>query len=136
MKTNRLKIGEKANDSRIITEADILDFARVSGDYNPIHVDKDKASKSIFGHQIAHGMLVASSISAILGCKYPGEGTIYLEQNLKFLKPVYIGDTCDSTVTVSEIINEEKGIYKLTTVVNNQHGEIVVDGYAVIKYIG
>ena len=88
-----IKVGQKASISRKITEKDILDFANIVGDFNPIHVDEKFAKKSIFKGNIAHGMLTASLISAVLGNKLPGPGYIYLKQELKFLKPVFPDDT-------------------------------------------
>lgn len=127
-------IGSKASFTKTITEYDIYAFAGVTGDFNPVHIDEEKAKKSPFGHRIAHGMLTGGLISAVLGNQMPGEGTIYLEQNLKFIAPVYIGDTCTACVKIAEILNQEKGIYKLETKVVNQNGAIVSDGYAVVKY--
>lgn len=80
-------------------------------------------------------MLSGSFISTVLGTKVPGPGTIYLEQNLKFRKPVYINDTVTARVTVCEIINSEKGIYKLETTITNSSDEIVTEGYAIVKYV-
>ena len=81
-------------------------------------------------------MLSGSFISTVLGTKMPGPGTIYLEQNLKFKKPVYINDTVTANVVVTEIINKEKGIYKLDTTIVNNSNEIVTEGYAIVKYVG
>ncbi len=130
-----LKIGQSASFTKRVTEKDINAFAEVSGDFNPIHMNEEVAKKSVFGRRIAHGMLSASFISAVLGMYLPGEGTIYLGQNLQFLKPVDIGDEITTTVTVAEAINPAKGIYRLETVCVNQRDEIVIDGDAVVKYI-
>ena len=83
--------------------------------------------------RIAHGSLISGMISAVIGMKLPGAGTVYLEQDSRFLKPVYIGDTVTAIVEVAEIINRTKGIVKLKTYVNNQDNECVVDGFAIIK---
>lgn len=131
---NRINKDDTASFSKTITEHDVYGFAGISGDFNSAHINQIEAEKGPFGKRIAHGMLVGSLISTVLGTKLPGNGTIYLEQNLKFKRPVYIGDTVTATVTVSEIINKEKGIIKLDTIVCNQEGEIVVDGYAVVMY--
>lgn len=128
-----LEIGESAFFAKTITESDVNIFAGISGDFNPIHINALKAEKSIFGKRVVHGMLVGSLISTVIGTKLPGEGTIYLEQDLKFLKPVYIGDTCVANVEVIEKIDEDKGIYRLATGVKNQAGEDVIDGFAVVK---
>ena len=130
-----LEIGKSATFTKKITESDINAFAEVSGDFNPIHVDEEAAKKSVFGRRIAHGMLSASFISAVLGMYLPGEGTIYLGQNLKFLKPVDIGDEITAKVTVAEVVNEDKGIYKLSTQCFNQKEEMVIDGEATVKYL-
>lgn len=135
MEKKILEIGSTALFAKTITEYDVYTYAGVTGDFNPVHINEEEAKKSIFGHRIAHGMLMGGLISTVLGNKMPGEGTVYLEQNLKFTAPVYIGDTCTACVTVTEILNREKGIYKLETRVVNQHGQIVSQGYAVVKYI-
>lgn len=129
-----LHIGLTACVSKTITEADVYSFAELSGDYNPVHMDKEAAQKSIFKKQIAHGILVGSLISNILGMQLPGPGAIYLEQNFKFLKPVFFGDKVTAYAEVAEIINESKGIYKFKTYIRNQAGDMVLDGYAIIKY--
>lgn len=129
-----IQIGQKASISKTISESDVYCFAGLVGDFNSAHLNQVFAEKNIFGNRVAHGMLVGSLISAVLGTKLPGEGTIYLEQNLKFKKPVYFGDTVTATVTVDEIINSDKGIYKLNTIVENQKNEVVIDGYAVVMF--
>ena len=130
-----LEIGKSATFTKKITESDMNTFAEVSGDHNPIHVDEEAAKKSVFGRRIAHGMLSASFISAVLGMYLPGEGTIYLGQSLKFLKPVDIGDEITTKVTVAEVVNADKGIYKLSTQCFNQKDEMVIDGEATVKYV-
>lgn len=135
MKKRILEIGSRASFTKTITEYDVSAFAGITGDFNPVHVNDEAAKESPFGRRIAHGMLTGSLISTVLGMKMPGEGTVYLEQNLKFTAPVYIGDTCTAKVEITEILNEEKGIYKLDTKVINQNGMMVSDGYAVVKYL-
>lgn len=134
MEKQILEIGRTASFAKTITEHDIYAYAGLTGDFNPVHVNEEEAKKSVFGHRIAHGMLTGGLISTVLGNKLPGEGTIYLEQNLKFTAPVYIGDTCTACVKVAEILNREKGIYKLETEVVKQDGQVVSEGYAVVKY--
>lgn len=129
-----LKIGMKGSFSKTITEYDIYSFAGITGDFNSIHINEEEAGKTVFGHRIAHGMLAGSLISTVLGNKMPGPGTVYLEQDLKFKAPVFIGDTCTAAVCVSDILNSEKGIYKLDTQVINQKGIIISEGFAVVKY--
>lgn len=127
------RIGENVQVSKTISETDVYLFAGISGDFNPVHVNKVEAEDSIFGKQIAHGFLVGSLLSNAIGMRLPGPGTIYMEQDMKFKKPVHIGDTVTAKLEVSEILNEEKHILKLTTQVVNQHGDLVIDGYAVVK---
>jgi 3-hydroxybutyryl-CoA dehydratase len=127
-------IGTKATLSRTITEDDILHFAAVSGDYNPLHLDAEYARRSLFGERIAHGFLVGSLISAVLGNNLPGPGSIYLGQTLRFLAPVHIGDTITVTVSVAAL-REEKRIVTLLTECTNQHGLLVVNGEATVKYL-
>lgn len=129
-----LEVGQCASFGKTITEADISTFAGLTGDFNPIHINVIEAEQSKFGKRIAHGMLSASFISTVLGMYLPGKGTIYLSQSLRFLEPVFIGDTVMAQVTVTEIIDEEKGIYKLKTECVNQDRKPVIDGEAVVKY--
>lgn len=100
--------------SKTITEADLIMFAGVSGDTNPIHLDQDFASRSIFEGRIAHGMLTASLISTVLGTKLPGPGAIYITQNLRFLAPVRISDTVIARVAII-MLNKDKGRVTLET---------------------
>lgn len=122
--------GQSASITRHVTAEDVEAFARVSGDVNPVHLDANYAAKTRFGKRIAHGMLAVSYVSAVLGTRFPGPGTIYLSQNVSFLKPVFLGDTITATVTVSKY-RPEKGILTLVTECTNQNGEKVVDGQAV-----
>lgn len=129
-----LSIGHTEAFSKTITESDVYLFAGLTGDFNPLHINEEEAKKSAFKTRIAHGMLSGSFISTVLGTKLPGPGTIYLEQNLKFKKPVFINDTVTANVTVSEILNIDKGIYKLDTRIYNSDNELVTEGYAVVMY--
>jgi 3-hydroxybutyryl-CoA dehydratase len=130
-----ITVGDTASMSKTVTEADIVNFAGVTGDFNPVHVDAEYASGSLFKERIAHGMLAAGYISAVLGMQLPGPNAIYLGQTLDFKLPVKIGDTVTVTVTVAEK-RDEKRILKLDTVVTNQRGQVVVSGGAVIKKVG
>ncbi len=130
-----IKVGDEASLSRTITEAHIVNFAGVTGDMNPIHVDAEYAKQSMFGERIAHGMLMAGLISAVLGTQLPGPNSIYLGQDLKFVAPVKIGDTIKVMVSVTEK-RDDKKIIKLRTTASNQRGEMVIDGSAVIKKLG
>ncbi|WP_425804214.1 MaoC family dehydratase [Desulfitobacterium sp. Sab5] len=130
-----MKVGDSASLSKTVTESDILTFAGLTMDFNPVHVNAEYAKESIFKERIAHGMISAGFISAVLGTTLPGPNSIYLGQELKFTAPVKIGDTVTATATITEK-KDEKRILKLKTVVTNQRGEVVVDGSAVIKKIG
>lgn len=127
----QISMGDSASFTKTVTECDIILYAGISGDFNPAHVDAESAKNSMFGQRIAHGMLSAGFISNVLGTQLPGPGTIYLGQELKFVKPVYIGDTVTATATVVERI-EEKNRLKLETVVKNQRGEVVITGMATV----
>jgi 3-hydroxybutyryl-CoA dehydratase len=129
-----IKIDDEASLARTITEAHIVNYAGITGDMNPVHVDAEQAAQSIFGERIAHGMLVAGLISAVLGTQLPGPNCIYLGQDLKFVAPVKIGDTVKVVVTVTDK-RDEKRIIKLQTTAYNQRGEMVIDGSAVMKKV-
>ena len=103
-----LELGMSASVSRTVSEADILMFAGVSGDTNPVHLDQEFAASTMFGGRIAHGMLSAGLISAVFGTRLPGPGSIYLSQTLKFKAPVKIGDTVVARVTVKELKTEKR----------------------------
>jgi len=103
-----LQPGMTATFAKTVTEADILLFAGVSCDINAVHLNEEYAKTTMFGSRIAHGMLTAGFISAVLANKLPGPGTIYLGQTLKFKGPVRIGDTVTTTVTVREVIVAKK----------------------------
>ena len=126
-----IKLGDSASFTKTVTEADITLFAGYSGDFNPAHINAVEAEQGMFHGRIAHGMLSAGFISAVLGMYLPGPGTIYMGQELRFVKPVYIGDTVTATCTVVERI-EEKNRLKLETVVTNQKGESVITGFATV----
>ena len=106
-------------------------YAGITGDLNPAHINQVEAEKTMFKGRIAHGMLTAGLISAVLGMQLPGPGTIYLAQELKFLAPVKIGDTVKAQVEVIEIIEEKKRV-KLRTTCTNQEGTLVLDGVATV----
>jgi len=126
---HELKIGDSAQISKTITEADIELFARATGDFNPVHLDQAYAEKTMFKGRIAHGLLSVGLLSSILGNILPGHGTIYLSQEVKFLAPVRIGDTITAGVEVIELISE-KNRAKFRTTCINQDGILVVDGIA------
>ena len=126
---HELKVGDSAQISKVITEEMIKDFAKASGDFNPVHLDQAYAEKTFFKGRIAHGLLSVGFLSAILGNILPGYGTIYLSQEVKFLAPVRIGDTLIARVEVMELI-PEKNRAKFRTTCMNQDGKLVVDGVA------
>jgi 3-hydroxybutyryl-CoA dehydratase len=130
-----IKVGDDASFAKTITEADIVHYAGITGDFNPIHIDAEYAKQSAFGERVAHGMLVSGLISAVLGTMLPGPNSIYLEQDLKFRAPVKIGDTVTAVVTVTEK-HDNKRLIMLRTTVSNQRGKVVVDGSAVMKKVG
>ncbi|MEW6350237.1 MAG: MaoC family dehydratase [Thermodesulfobacteriota bacterium] len=123
------KVGDTASTSRTITQEDIERFAELTGDHNPVHLDEEFAKKTRFGRRIAHGMWGASLISALLGTRLPGPGTVYLSQSIKFQAPVYAGDTITATVTVTKI-REDKPILTLDTTCTNQDGKMILTGEA------
>ncbi|MCR4673074.1 MAG: MaoC family dehydratase [Lachnospiraceae bacterium] len=131
MTINEMKIGDSASFTKTVSETDVYLYAGITGDLNPAHVNEAAASQTMFKGRIAHGMLTAGFVSAVLGTMLPGPGTIYLGQELKFKKPVHFHDTITATCTVSEMLTE-KNIVKLTTVCTNQDGEVVLDGVATV----
>lgn len=126
---DELSIGQSASLTRQVTSDDIKAFAMVSHDYNPAHLDSDYADNTQFKGVIAHGMWAAGLISALLGTKFPGVGTIYLNQSLSFRRPVQVDDTLTATLTVSDK-NDDKHWVTLDCQVTNQDGKAVVTGQA------
>lgn len=126
---HEMKIGDSASFSKTITDFDVKMFAGITGDFNPVHIDKEFAKNTPFKDRIAHGMLVASLFSTVFGTQLPGEGAIYTGQELKFTKPVYLEDTITATVTVTEL-DVEKNRVVLETIATNQNGEVVIKGFA------
>jgi len=122
--------GMSASIAKTVTEADIILFAGVTTDVNPAHLDEEYAKNTVFGGRIAHGMMSAGFISAVLGTRLPGPGTIYLSQTLKFKAPVRPGDTVTATVTVKEV-NVAKNRVTLDTVCT-VGGKVVVEGECVM----
>jgi acyl dehydratase len=127
-----LVIGKKATRTKKFTDADVREFARVSSDTNPIHLDDVAASCSIFGKRIVHGILVTGLISAVLGTNLPGEGTIYLGQEVSFLAPVFLDDEITAEVEIMELQADRK-IAKLSTNCHNRDGKQVITGTAIVK---
>jgi 3-hydroxybutyryl-CoA dehydratase len=127
-----LRVGDTATLSKTITDAEIEAFAVLTGDRNPVHFDDEYAATTRFGRRIAHGMLAASLISAVLANELPGRGTVYLSQTLRFVAPVFPGDTVTARVRVTKV-REDKPIVTLETVCTNQRGETVLEGEAVVR---
>ena len=124
------EVGQSAEMTKVITEEDVFLFAGITGDRNPIHISKEFAAKSRFGERIAHGILTAGLISAVIGTKLPGPGCLYLSQTLSFLAPVKIGDEITARAEIVEVISEKR--LRLRTQCINQRKEVVLDGEAVI----
>jgi 3-hydroxybutyryl-CoA dehydratase len=129
---DQLDIGDSDQFSKTVTDADIYLFAGVTGDLNPAHIDEAYAQGTFFKTRIAHGMLSAGFISAVIGTRLPGPGTVYMQQSLKFLAPVRIGDTVTATVEVIEKIEEKKRV-RLKTSCANQDGVAILDGEALVS---
>lgn len=127
----KFSVGDSAEITKRIEQSDVDAFADVTGDHNPVHVDEEFAKTTRFGGRIAHGMLTASLISAVLANKLPGEGSVYLGQTLKFVAPVFPGDEITARVTIKEI-REDKPIVKLETICVNQRNEVVIRGEATV----
>ncbi|MBK5252041.1 MAG: MaoC family dehydratase [Peptostreptococcaceae bacterium] len=126
---SNLELNQKASFTKTISESDVYLFAGITGDINPAHLNAIYAQSTRFKHRIVHGALLSGLISAVIGVHLPGSGTIYVAQNVKFLAPVYFGDTITATVEVIEI-DKEKNRVKLKTICENQDGLLVVDGEA------
>lgn len=129
---DELKVGDRAELSKTISESDIYLYAGVTGDFNPAHINQVYAEKTFFRSRIAHGLLSAGFISAAIGTVLPGPGTIYIRQELDFLAPVYIGDTITALIEVLKIDIVENHVV-LKTRCKNQKGEIVIDGKALVS---
>ena len=127
---NELSLGDADEYRKTITETDLVLFAGLTGDNNPMHIDEEFASQTRFGGRIIHGMLTASFLSSVIGMKMPGPGCIYMGQNLRFLKPVHIGDTVTARATVIEIFPEKQRIKLLTECL--VCGEVVLTGDALV----
>ena len=131
MTLQMLKAGDSASLAKTISETDVYLFAGITGDFNPAHINEAAARETRFGGRIVHGILSAGLISAVLAMKLPGPGTIYLGQELKFTKPVRIGDTITATCTVTQLV-PEKNLAYLETVCQNELGEVVIQGTATV----
>jgi 3-hydroxybutyryl-CoA dehydratase len=128
---DQLSVGDVAELSKTISESDIYLYAGITGDFNPAHIDEMYARKTHFKTRIAHGLLSAGLISAVIGTRLPGPGTIYMNQTLTFLAPVRIGDTITARVDVIEKIEKKKARLKTTCL--NQEGVTVLEGEALVS---
>lgn len=126
-----ISVGQRASLSRLISDADIVAYAQLTGDNNPLHLDETFAARSRFGRRVAHGLLPGGLISAVLGTLLPGPGAIYLHQTFSFLRPVYPGDTLTATVEVVAY-RDDRHIATLRTICEDQRGEMVLEGEAVV----
>jgi acyl dehydratase len=127
-----LQVGQQAFIKKRFTSLDVEQFARLSLDANPIHLDEAAAAQSVFGRRVVHGMLVASLFSALLGQHLPGEGTIFLGADIQFKGPVFLDDEITAFVQITKV-REDKPIVTLRTWCENSKGETVIDGQAVAK---
>lgn len=125
-----LAVGDSGTFTKTITERDVFAFADASGDFNPLHIDEEYARHTAFGRRVAHGILTAGIISTVLGGEIPGVGCVFVQLEIKFLKPVFIGDTVTATATVMEIINPKR--VRMLVACVNQNGEDVAIGNAVV----
>lgn len=128
---DEIHLGDEETLTHVVTNEDVVTFAELTGDVNPIHLDEEFAKNSFFKGRIAHGMLTAGFISTILGTRLPGTNTIYLAQNLKFTAPVRIDDTIKVIVKVIDK-RDDKKIITLETNIYNQEEQKVVEGSAVV----
>jgi len=131
----QLSIGQRASCSKTFTETDVIMYAGISGDFNPIHIDKEYAKKSLFKERIAHGLLTSSLLSQLLGMHLPGKGSVYMNQTIRFTLPVFIGDTITATGVIEEI-DEKRKTVTLFTECHNQHNKIVLTGKAMMLVPG
>jgi len=129
---DQIKIGDRAETSKTVSESDVYGYAGITGDFNPAHVNEAYAAGTFFKTRIAHGLLSAGFISATLAMQLPGPGTIYMGQELKFTAPVRIGDTITAVLEVIEV-NTEKNRITLSTQCFNQDGDMVIDGKALVS---
>ncbi len=120
MKFEAINLGDVKEFEVQVTDEMVREFARITGDNNPLHLDDEFAKKSIFGKRIVHGMLVVSLISKVLGHDFPGAGTVYVSQSVRFRKPVYVNDTVKIRVEVKDKNSEKNRIFLSTTVLDNE----------------
>lgn len=129
---HELNVGDAAIFTKTVSESDVYLYAGITGDMNPAHINEEYAKGTFFKTRVAHGMLTAGFISAILGSKLPGPGTIYVKQELRFMAPVHMGDTITARAEVTEI-DVEKNRARLNTACTSQDGTVVLDGEALVS---
>jgi len=129
---DQLEVGDSSEFSKTVSETDVYMYAGITGDLNPAHINEEYAAGTFFKNRIAHGMLTAGFISAVIGMQLPGPGTIYMGQTLQFLSPVRIGDTVTAKVEVVEKIDEKKRV-RLATTCTNQEGTQLISGEAMVS---
>ena len=129
---DQLEVGDSSEFSKTVSESDVYMYAGISGDLNPAHINEEYAAGTFFKNRIAHGMLTAGFISAVIGMQLPGPGTIYMGQTLQFLAPVRIGDTVTARVEVVEKIDDKKRV-RLATTCTNQEGTQLISGEAMVS---
>lgn len=129
---DEMQIGDAAEFAKTVTETDVYLFAGITGDFNPAHVNEAYAGQTVFKGRIAHGMLSAGFLSAVIAMQLPGAGTIYVSQTLEFKAPVRIGDTVTARVEVKDKTPERNRVTFRTTCVN-QDGTLLIDGEAVVS---
>ncbi|HEX2863982.1 MAG TPA: MaoC family dehydratase [Deinococcales bacterium] len=129
----RFPVGREESLTKTVTEADVVAFAGVSGDWNPVHVDAEYAARTRFGQRVMHGMFSAALISNVLGTRLPGPGAVYLGQTLRFRAPVFIGDTLKVTARV-KAQRDDRPLLTIETIVTNQKGDVTTEGEATVLY--
>ncbi len=129
-----IKLGDTFSNSRTVTDELIRQFADISGDHNPIHLDEEFAKTTRFGNRIAHGMLSGAFISGVLGTEFKSKKIVYLSQTMKFIAPVLINDTIKTTGIITAI-RERKGIITLEIVCHNQNDQITLTGEAMVMVL-
>ena len=134
VKFSELEVGMKGEYSKKITQEDLDKFISICNDVNPIHVDAEFAKNAKFKDKIAHGILVSSLISTVVGTKMPGPGSVWLDQSLKFLLPVHVNDTITAISEILVKINERQQVIVRTTCVN-QNNEVVIEGVGLHKIL-
>jgi acyl dehydratase len=129
------RVGDRASARRVFTDEDVWAFARLSGDFNELHVDDAHARRSRFGRRVVHGMFTASLFTRLIGMELPGRGTIYMSQSLRFTAPVFVGDEVEAVVEVTAIEPERRRM-RLATTAARADGTVVVIGEALVMVEG